>query len=144
MLSVRAVYVLSSPQVLSGVCRIGKTQTAIEYAHRHLAEYANVFWTTANSQKSLVSGYATIVRLLKLSDADTQDQTMAVEAVKRWLTSQRGWLLILDNVDDLGIVRAFIPLGKTVMCYLQHRQDPWERLPRLSKFKKWRSRKALS
>ena len=46
----------------------------------------------------------TIAGLLKLPEADTQDQMLTVEAVKRWLGSSHGWLLILDNADDLGIV----------------------------------------
>jgi tetratricopeptide (TPR) repeat protein len=97
---------------LSGLGGVGKTQTAMEYAHRHLAEYANVFWTTADSQKSLVSGYVTIAGLLKLPEAKDKDQTLAEEAVKRWLSSHEGWLLILDNADDLRMARAFLPSGK--------------------------------
>jgi hypothetical protein len=82
---------------LSGLGGVGKTQTAMEYAHRHFAEYANVFWTTADSQKSLIS--VTIAGLLKLPEAKDKDQTLAEQAVKRWLSSHEGWLLILDNAD---------------------------------------------
>ena len=32
-------------------------------------------------------------------------------AVKNWLQTHTGWLLILDNVDDLKKVRDFLPLG---------------------------------
>ena len=32
-----------------------------------------------------------------------------MEAVKRWIREQRQWLLILDNADDLGMVRDFLP-----------------------------------
>ena len=35
-----------------------------------------------------------------------------MEAVKRWLSSHEGWLLILDNADDLAMAREFIPPGK--------------------------------
>ena len=35
-----------------------------------------------------------------------------MEAVKRWLSSHEGWLLILDNADDLAMTREFIPPGK--------------------------------
>jgi tetratricopeptide (TPR) repeat protein len=119
---------------LSGLGGVGKTQTAMEYAHRHSAEYANVFWTTADSHKvsqpqvspgeisanpflpgsatpaaSLVSGYVTIATLLKLSQADAHDQTATVEAVKRWFGSHRDWLLVLDNADSPQIVKPFLP-----------------------------------
>jgi TIR domain-containing protein/NB-ARC domain-containing protein len=97
---------------LSGLGGVGKTQTALEYAHRHLAEYANVFWAIATSPDALLSSYVAIAGLLKLPEADAQDQTLAVGAVKRWLNAHDGWLLILDNADDLEIVDEFIPPEK--------------------------------
>jgi NB-ARC domain len=97
---------------LSGLGGVGKTQTALEYAHRHLEEYGTVFLATADSHEALVSSYATIAGLLKVSEACVQNQTAAVEAVKLWLSSNQGWLLILDNADDLGMIRAFLPPGK--------------------------------
>jgi tetratricopeptide (TPR) repeat protein len=97
---------------LSGLGGVGKTQTVVEYAHRHLAEYNHTFFTVADSRESLVSGYVTIVSLLELPEADAQDQMLAVEAVKRWLSSHEDWLLILDNADNLGMARAFLPSGK--------------------------------
>jgi hypothetical protein len=34
---------------------------------------------------------------------------MVVQAVKVWLRSHGGWLLILDNADDLNLVQPFLP-----------------------------------
>jgi tetratricopeptide (TPR) repeat protein len=59
-----------------------------EYAHRHLDEYTYVFWASADSWEALASGYAAIAGLLKLPGADAQDQTLAVQPVKRWLASR--------------------------------------------------------
>jgi tetratricopeptide (TPR) repeat protein/MinD-like ATPase involved in chromosome partitioning or flagellar assembly len=97
---------------LSGLGGVGKTQTALEYAHRHLDEYACTFWVTAHSREALFSGYNTIAGLLKLPLADAKDQTLAVGGVQRWLNSYESWLLILDNADDLAMAREFIPDGK--------------------------------
>jgi tetratricopeptide (TPR) repeat protein len=97
---------------LSGLGGVGKTQTAAEYVHRHLTEYAHTFWTLADSHDSIVSGYGKIAGLLKLPESKEKDQTLAVDAVKRWLGSQERWLLILDNADDMAKAREFIPLGK--------------------------------
>ena len=33
-----------------------------------------------------------------------------VAAVKRWLATHEGWLLILDNADDLEMACDFLPL----------------------------------
>jgi tetratricopeptide (TPR) repeat protein len=98
---------------LSGLGGVGKTQTAVEYAHRHLEEYDHTFWITAHSREALISRYTTIARLLNLPESDLKAQTDAVDAVKRWLTSHDGWLLILDNADDLAMGREFIPTGSS-------------------------------
>jgi SEFIR domain len=97
---------------LSGLGGVGKTQTAVEYAHRSLDKYAYAFWATAGSREALLSSYVTIAGLLKLPEAAAKEQTLAVEAVKRWIGSHHGWLLILDDADDLAMVREFIPPGK--------------------------------
>jgi hypothetical protein len=78
---------------LSGLGGVGKTQTAVEYAHRHLEEYDYAFLVTADSRETLTSGYATIAGILKLSNFDAKDQTVAVDAFERWLSSHQGWLL---------------------------------------------------
>jgi tetratricopeptide (TPR) repeat protein len=96
---------------LTGLGGVGKTQTVLEYAHRHLKKYEYVFLATANSREALLSSYVTIAGLVKLPAADIQDQILTVEALKSWFTSNQGWLLILDNADDLSMTRAFFPTG---------------------------------
>ena len=71
-----------------------------------------MFCATAGSREALISAYLAMAGLLKLPECDANDQMLAVDAVKRWLGSQEGWLLILDSADDLGTAREFIPPGK--------------------------------
>jgi hypothetical protein len=94
---------------LSGLGGVGKTQTAVEYAHRYLGKYDRAFLATATSRESLLSGYVTIAGLLKLPEAGAQDETLIVDSIKRWLGSNRGWLLVLDNADRPDIVKPFLP-----------------------------------
>jgi len=68
-----------------------------------------VLWVTADKKVSLVSGFVAIAALLDLPEKDAQEQQRAVIAVLRWLQSEEGWLLVLDNADDLERVQAFIP-----------------------------------
>jgi tetratricopeptide (TPR) repeat protein len=98
---------------LSGLGGIGKSQTAVEYAYRHAGEYDYIFFATAASREALVSSYVTIASLVKLPESTAHDQTLAADAVKRWFSSNQRWLLILDNADDLAIVRELIPSGKS-------------------------------
>ena len=94
---------------MSGLGGIGKTQIAIEYAHRYRHDYQAVLWSRADSREALVSGYVAIAHLLDLPRKDEQDQALVVQAVLCWLTAQVGWLLILDSADELALVCEFLP-----------------------------------
>jgi hypothetical protein len=100
---------LSQPQAISGLGGIGKTQIAVEYAYRYRQNYQTVLWTRAETREALVSGYLAIAERLNLPEKDEQDQMAAIEAVLRWLKTHTQWLLILDNADDLSVVREFLP-----------------------------------
>ena len=100
---------LSQRHAMSGFGGIGKTQTAVEYAYRYHEEYQAVLWARAESHETLTSSFVEIARLLDLPQKDEQDQTIIVQAVKRWLQDNNGWLLILDNADEPAIVREFLP-----------------------------------
>jgi len=94
---------------LTGIGGVGKTQTAAHFAHEHRADYTAVLWASAVSEATLVSDFAAIAGLLNLPEQDAKDQTVAVAAVKGWLESNTGWLLVIDNADDLKMARGFIP-----------------------------------
>jgi len=94
---------------LNGLGGIGKTETVVEYAHQHRADYKAVLWAKADLREALVLDLVAIANLLNLPEKDAQDQNRAVAAVKRWLEVNTDWLLILDNADDLTMAREFIP-----------------------------------
>ena len=56
-----------------------------------------------------ISGFVTFAALLQLPEQEERDQLKLVQAVKHWLTSHTRWLLLLDNADDLTLVRDFLP-----------------------------------
>src|SRR2546421_10926403 len=100
---------LTQAQAINGLGGIGKTQTALEYAYRYRHEYRFVLWVRAATLDTLIADFLTIADLLQLPEKDEQDQTIAVAAVKHWLTEHQGWLLILDNADDLSASRESLP-----------------------------------
>src|SRR5205823_12155646 len=59
--------------------------------------------------EALISGFVAFAALLQLPVQEERDQLMIVQAVKQWLTSNTRWLLLLDNADDLTLVRDFLP-----------------------------------
>lgn len=94
---------------LSGLGGLGKTQTAVEYAYRHREAYQAILWASAETVEALTSSFGALCHALRLPERTAADQGLAVAAVTRWLSQSSDWLLILDNAEDLSILRPLIP-----------------------------------
>jgi hypothetical protein len=114
--------VLTQPCAISGLGGIGKTQTAIEYAYRYCTNYQAILWARATTRDTLISDFVTLAELLHLPKKDVQDQNVVVAEVKGWLVNHLNWLLILDDVDNLDMIRDFLPLEVTGHVLLTTRQ----------------------
>lgn len=88
------------PTVIIGAGGMGKTRLAVEYALRHREDFNAFLFVSANTPEDLDANLARLGEVLDLPEAEggTQDEQKA--AVIRWLRQNRGWLLILDNVDE--------------------------------------------
>jgi tetratricopeptide (TPR) repeat protein/DNA-binding CsgD family transcriptional regulator len=100
---------ISPPQAICGLGGVGKTQVALEYAHRYGRDYQAVFWVRADSRDTLVTAYLEIASVVHLPERNEQDQRVAIAAVKEWLSQHNNWLLILDNADELALLPEFLP-----------------------------------
>ncbi len=65
---------------LSGLGGIGKTQIAIEYAHRYRNDYNAVFLIRTDTETALTAGLVEIAGVLALPERDAEDQKKAVAA----------------------------------------------------------------
>jgi hypothetical protein len=100
---------LSQPQAISGLGGIGKTQIACEYAYQHEQDYQAVLWAQADTRENLTASFLALANLLDLSAKEASESAQVVEAMKHWLQTTPGYLLILDNADNLALVREFLP-----------------------------------
>ncbi|MGH2481131.1 MAG: AAA family ATPase, partial [Ktedonobacteraceae bacterium] len=123
-------------QAISGLGGLGKTQLALEYAYRHRDEYRYIFWTLADTHSTLSAEYSKIAELLDLPGKNQAEQRYIVEAVKSWLEKNSGWLLILDNADDLELLSAFLPTTPPGQLLLTTRAHAMGRLARRIEIKK--------
>jgi tetratricopeptide (TPR) repeat protein len=111
--ALQASHASAPTQALSGMSGMGKTQAAVEYAYRHRDDYQYVLWVTSDTQDTLITDVVTLAHQLDLPEKEARDQHATVQAIKRWLQQHTDWLLILDNADNLSVVRDFIPLEVT-------------------------------
>lgn len=93
---------------ITGMPGVGKTQVALEYAARRRERYDALLWMHADSRDSLYGDTARIARLLRLPDHGDSRQDRVLESLRDWLATHDGWLLVLDNVDDIDTVAPLL------------------------------------
>lgn len=94
---------------LHGMHGVGKTQIAIEYAYRYVQSYAAVFWMSAESVESMQSSLRIMADLLALAGEEKEEPQRRFAAITRWLRRHHNWLLIVDGVEDVAVIKSLLP-----------------------------------
>ncbi|EAQ91300.1 hypothetical protein CHGG_03235 [Chaetomium globosum CBS 148.51] len=97
---------LAGRVALVGLGGVGKSQLAIEYAHRIAAGHLDrwVFWVHAGTQARVEEGFRKIADDVKLPGRN-QPGADIPQLVYGWLSNERNgrWIIILDSADDRNV-----------------------------------------
>ncbi len=96
-------------QALYGLGGVGKTQLAIEYAHRYAADYTLAWWIDTAQPVLIADQLAALATALDLPAGATVAVT--VERLLAKLRSRDRWLLIFDNAERPDDVADYRPAG---------------------------------
>ncbi|MEV4283652.1 FxSxx-COOH system tetratricopeptide repeat protein, partial [Actinoplanes xinjiangensis] len=95
-------------QAVHGMGGVGKTQLALEYAHRHLRQYDVVWWISAEQLGSIGEQFTELGVVLGIVDA-AADSTLVKSKVLEHLSVRGRWLLIFDNAVRREDVLPWLP-----------------------------------
>ena len=121
---------LNQAKAIYGLGGVGKTQTAIEYAHRYFQDqqfYEWVFWVNA-SELTLTPDFGAIATKLSLPNHETQILEEKIAAVQRWLETHDRWLLIFDNADRPDLLKPLRPRNPNGRLLLTSRSQEFDSL----------------
>ncbi len=125
--SLRAKKAHSHTQALVGMAGIGKTQIALEYAHRHRDEYTVVWWLRADHETTLAHDFSILARELFPGTQDRHTEATR-DAVRRELEKREGWLLIFDGTSDPTSVAPYVPAKPRGHIIVTSRNPNWRGL----------------
>ncbi|EHK23902.1 uncharacterized protein TRIVIDRAFT_221152 [Trichoderma virens Gv29-8] len=95
---------------LYGMGGNGKSQIALEYAHRYRKQYGIILWISSETERSANQSIREAAARLKLCDVLQTDSFQNKTAVRKKLgQSDTPWLLIFDNVYDVLLPHDFLP-----------------------------------
>jgi hypothetical protein len=111
---------------LHGMGGIGKSQIALEYAHRFASQYDLVWWIDAEQSDQIPVHYTELADRIGVALADAGAEHNA-RMLLQHLRERTRWLIILDNAEDPDQIEQWLPEGPGHVL-ITSRNPNWRRL----------------
>ena len=121
--AVRDRLLAGDTQALQGMGGVGKTQLAIEYAHRYADGYDVAWWVDAEQGGLIGDQFAALGAALGCVQPGAGTDTLRA-AVLADLHRRGRWLLVFDNAEDPADIRPWLP-GGTGHVLITSRARAW-------------------
>ena len=126
-LSERATAVVT--QAVYGLGGVGKSELALHHAHAHRDDYPLMWWIIAGHADQVEAGLADLAMRLCPEIGLAGTTRDAAGWALAWLQAHAGWLLVLDNVEDLHDVEPLLAqLSRGHILITTRRDVDWQRL----------------
>jgi len=138
------------PLTIHGLGGVGKTQLALEYAHRFKTDYDVIWWMNCGQSQYVDASLIDLGQeLRKTFEAKLPDEGSAAEIAQRVLqflsegVAGKRWLLVYDNAEDIEYLKELLPTGRGHVL-ITSREEGWKGVGKYLKLDVFKREESIS
>ena len=119
--------------IITGLGGVGKSELAVEYAHRHRSQYALVWLIHAETTASLLDDLKALARKPSINASPNG----LLARIQAWLQAHDDWLLVYDNATRLASIIDYLPRAGRGHILITSQEKGWGSLGKVTSLDVW-------